>query len=411
MIGLPFLFFFIWTIISFRKHGISIGTYVLSIYTLSSLCSILIDSMNLYEKNSVPDLEVGFFAPLLYIFLLFFCLKPIYSIGKISILPPTIRAERLLKFISVCYLFMFIIVLSVSYERIIFVIASESLANIRNEQYTGDAVSFYDYLTGFKRYVCAIFSVISQSSYIMLLVFFYLMAYSKCSFLYKISAFVGSMTPLLISINIADRSTYFYWMIMLGFSLVLFYKSLPANSKRVIFILIILALSVILFYFISVTNSRFGERDNGSIGGLILYAGQSFHNFCKFVNYLDPPNTLNIIFPNITTYIFNGDNYFSLAHKIEAQQHIALCVFPTFLGIIYSVSGFFVTFAFIAIFIIIGKRFEVVLKNNVVKIGNVIEFWCWAIIPSIGIITYFYLNSGGTTALIIWLILSRLIKK
>lgn len=410
MIVLPLIFFSIWTIISYKKYGISIGTYILSLYTFSSICSILIDSFNLYNITT-PKIEVGIIAPLIYIATIYLCIKPIYSIGIIKFKTHSIRIEKILKFLSIFYLVVFIIVFIVSYQRIIVVLGSDSLANIRNEQYTGDAVSFYNHLSGFKRYVCAVLSIISPSSFGMLLVFGYLMAFSKCSFIYKLSAFIGSLTQLIIAITIADRSNYFYWIVLLGFSLILFFRYFPRNSKIITIIILSLALLVILSYFFAVTNSRFEDRDGGSTGGLILYAGQSFYNFCRFVNTLDPPNTLNIIFPNITKYIFDGDSYFELAHKIEIQQHTILCVFPTFIGIIYSVSGLFVTIFFLLVYCSYANHIKRIIKNIEVSISNIFLFWCIAIIPAIGVITYFYLNSGGTTALIIWLLISHILKK
>ena len=133
--------------------------------------------------------------------------------------------------------------------------------------------------------------------------------------------------------------------------------------------------------------------------------------FCRFINTLDPPNTLNIIFPNITNYIFDGDSYFELAHKIEIQQHTILCVFPTFIGIIYSVSGLYVTAFFLLVYCSCANHIKRISMNREVSISNIFLFWSIAIIPAIGVITYFYLNSGGTTALIIWLLISHILKK
>ena len=110
MIFLPFLFFIIWFISSYKKYGISVGTYILGVYAFSSFCTILIDNQNLYESDSVPNVDVGIIAPLIYILLLFLCLRPVVRLGKVDILPPSYKAERFLKFLSLAYFAMFIIV-------------------------------------------------------------------------------------------------------------------------------------------------------------------------------------------------------------------------------------------------------------------------------------------------------------
>lgn len=411
MIAAPFVFFIIWTIISYHKYGISIGTYVLFLYTLTSFCAILIGYYNLYDNRSVEESDLGIIAPILYITLLFICIKPLYNLGNFNIIPPNKRTIRVLKLLSIVYLSIFIVVLIVAYQRIIFVLTSESLANIRDEQYKGDAVSFYNHLTGFQRYFCAILSILSPSAFIMLPISLYLFAFSKCKLYYKIGAFIGSFTPLIISINIADRSQYFYWLIMLGFSIVVFFKYLSKKKKFIILFFLSIILIGVLSYFIAVTNSRFGERDGGSIGGIILYAGEPYLNFCRFIYELNPPTTANIIFPNITTYIFDGDSYFELAHKIEDKQNTAICVFATFIGIIYSVSGGIVTLIFIIFYCITFYKLQTKIAHKSINLSLLIKLWCISIIPSIGIITYFYLNSGATTALFIWLIISYLLKK
>lgn len=409
MIALPFVYFSFLLYVSMKKNGLTVGSYIILLFLISSLCSVLVDILNLYTDSCLEQ-ELGIFAPFLYISTLSFLIWPFYKfqINKISI-PKKVTITKI-KFVVCLYLVMFFIVLLVSLTRITEVITSNALASIRYELYSGDTISFYDHLSGYKRYICAICNIISPSAFIMILIFVYLVTFVKKHYFLKVCAILSSFTPLLISINIADRSQYFYWVAMLGFSIVLFRPFMEVRSKQFLYTIISIFLVLIISYFTAVTISRFGERDGGASGGIIVYAGQSYVNFCMFINKLVPPISVNIIFPIITQLILGGDSYFAIANQLENAQNIYVCVFPSFLGIIYSVSGGIVTTLFCLFYrwvssVIIGKS-----CNRKLGINNLIIIWIIAIVPVIGVMTYFYLNSGGTIALIIWFLLSRVLK-
>lgn len=411
MIALPLIYFSIWLVRSYKKNGVSIGTYIILLFVITSFFSVMIDMNDFYVSHSCPKVELGVFAPLLYIVLISLCIYPFYKMGKLNIqreIPKNI--EKVLVRITLFYFGIFLLVLSVSFTRINEILLTESIVTVRNAQYTGDAVSFYDYLHGPLRYMCALCSILSQSSLGMLLVFGYLMAFSRRSGIFGMLALVSSMTPLLISINIADRSQYFYWIVLAGLSVVLFYPYFSSERKRVLYIFMGSIVALIITYFMTVTVARFGERDTGTEGGLITYAGQSYINFCRFINKLETINSIRLFTPTINTFVLHGGNYFELVSIVERlNARTPIGVFPTFLGIIYSVCGPFVLILFLIVYCIISNNFLRKYKYRVLNISHLFKLWALSAIPSVGIITYIYITSD--ISLIIWLLLSVYLKK
>ena len=413
MIALPFIFFGTWAIRAFKNNGLSILTLILSFYAISAFFSILIEVNGFYAANSCPKTELGILAPILYCMLITMCIKPFAKIRNICITPLSNKAEKLLVLISALYCIVFVIVLCVAWDRMLFVLAAgDQIAEIRNEQYTGDAVSFYDHTSGLIRYVCAICATLSQSSFLMLLVFGYMIAYSKMKVIYKILPLVGSFTPFIISINIADRSQFVYWIIMLMFSLTVFHKNFNKKTKNVIIILVSCIIFFLLSYIMAVTTSRFAFRDGGVKGGLILYAGQSYINFCRFINDIQPPLfSLNVVFPSITHYIFHGDGYFDIVNKVgQMNGNAPLAVFPTFLGIIYSTCGPIVLFLFLVAYRLMAN-FVCGLFKRVQSFSSLIYLWIVALVPTLGFIGYFYMGYNTAIMVIVWLIIAKIVNK
>lgn len=410
MIYLPFIYFFIWMIRSYRKFGISIGSYILSMVTLSSFCAILIDANDLYVSHSCPKVELGFFSPILYLILMTASIFPFYKMGKLSIksnIP--IKVEKWLSYLIFFYFSIFLIVLLVSLTRINEILFYESLREVRNAQYTGEAESFYNDLRGIPRYICAICSILSPTSYIMLLVFGYMMAFSKKSIYLCIIALVSSMTPLLISINIADRSGYFYWMALAGFAVVTFLPHYPSRRKKILFILMGIVFVLAITYFMMVTISRFDERADGTSGGLIMYTGQSYINFCRFFNTLNTPNSIRLFTPSLNSFVFHDGGYFYQASLVSSLNHTPIAVFPTFIGIIYSVCGPFVLLLFFIVYLRYANRISFMCRLCDLSFSQLCKLWTIGVIPVVGIITYFYITTD--IPLLLWLCFVVLFRK
>jgi hypothetical protein len=300
MIAIPFVFFSILLIRSLKRNGFfNIGSYILILYTSISFMSILLDVGNYYSHSCVK-LPINILTASLYCILLYICIVP-YIKNKFPIICPYIsrRSGKIIDMMTYVYFTIFCIILVVSMARIQQIITSSNLADIRNEQYIGNTVSFYDHLAGIPRYICALCSIIAPSGTIMTLIFMYNIAFRNKSFLFNLMTLCGSLSQLLIAINIADRSNFAYWILQIGLGFIIFYPYFSKKAKLGTVIFISAVLVGIVSYLTAVTVSRFGTREGGAIGGLINYLGQSYINFCNFIEYATPAYSLCEIFPII----------------------------------------------------------------------------------------------------------------
>lgn len=408
MIAIPFIFFSILLVHSLKKNGFfNIGSYILILYTIISLMSIILDAGDFYThscvKLPIDILPAGLFCILLYI-----CIYP-YINNKFPVICPFVsrRTEKILDIMTYVYFIIFCIILIVSLTRIQQVLMSNSLAEIRNEQYTGDTVSFYNHLSGLPRYICALCSVLAPSGTIMTLIFMYNIAFRKKSFLFNLMTLCGSLSQLLIAINIADRSNFAYWILQMGAGFIIFfpYFSKKAKFGTVIFFGIILA--GLVSYLTAVTISRFGMRQDGAVGGVINYLGQSYINFCNFIDYATPAYSLCEIFPFIN-HLLGGEGYFETASKVDTLNNVEVNVFPTFLGIIYSISGGLV----MILYVLLYNRFSnwaIRHRPLMFELGDVIRIWAFSLVLILGLFGFYYSFMNCTIAFILWMIVSKLL--
>lgn len=405
MIAIPFVVFgciFLWT---WKHRGFfNIGTYIMLLYTIISFMSIVLDANNFYA-HSCKQLPIDTFSPLIYCTLLIICFYPYISKKLPEISPYVSRSsERWLDMLTYGYFAIFCIILFVSLTRIEEVLLSNSLAEIRNEQYTGEAVSFYNHLFGFPRYVCAVCSILAPSGYVMTLIFLFNIAFRKRSILFHIMTLCGSLSQLLIAINIADRSSFASWILLMGLGICMLFPYFSRRAKVGTVILLSALLSVILVYFMAVTISRFDERKGGTIGGLVTYSGQSYINFCNFMSYVSPENSLCEIFPLITR-LSDDAGYFEVAAKVKSTHNLNISVFSTFLGFIYSISGGLVMMLFVLFYNRVSS-FVLNRRKRLLELGDLVRIWAASLVLVLGLFTYFYAFANCTIALIIWIFLS-----
>lgn len=213
---------------------------------------------------------------------------------------------------------------------------------------------------------------------------------------------------LLIAVNIADRSNFVYWMLFMGLALFIFFPYLSRGKRIGVSAVVAAVLGLILVYFMAVTNDRFEDRADGAEGGLISYAGQSFINFCNFIEYVRPAYSLCEIFPLITM-LTGGPGYFEVADTVQSDVSLYIPVFSTFLGYIYSISGGVV----MILFVVLYNRISVWLFRKVRKsitLGGLLRIWAGSLVLVLGLFGYYYSFANCTIALIIWIWLSFMLE-
>lgn len=401
MIALPFIVFGLWLIKGYKRTGINVGLYMVFLYWITSIGSLVVDYCNYYYE-ACKKTDLGVIAPTLYVLLLTFC---IYPYTKLVVKRPDFGKNlRGLNYVLLFYISIFIVVLAVSFTRINEILFQESLEQVRNTQYTGDAVSFYDHLSGLPRYICAICSVLSPSSYIMCLLFIYSYAFLDKPLWYNLLLLVSSLTPVLVSINIADRSQIVYWFLVMGLSIIIFHKSIDKCILKKIGYVILISTGLLLTYFMMVTISRFEMRDDGTTGGIFIYLGQSYINFCNNINYVEPGFWLGEIFPISNKYLFNLE----VVKPINHIQGYELNGFKTFLGSIYLSFGSFTMLLYCLLYHIASK--QMVYKNNRLpcfRIDIIFVLFGLSLVVCLGLFGHFYSGENLIYAFIIWYVIGR----
>ncbi len=378
------------------------------IYFLTGIASIVLDANNLYEYNC-PKMDLGFFAPISYCLFLYICIKPfgrIFRSDKIKTI--YVRNERVIDLFIYFSFGIFLIITLVSFDRINDIILNSAFAEVRREAYMGDRVSFYDAYSGLPRYICALSTFFYPMTYLCIPLLFYNLVFRSKRWYYHIITILASSTSLVSSVLQADRSQFFYWMLLLGFSFTLFkgfFK--PQLLRKVLFIMLPIIVGIIA-YFVAVSVARWGEE---SSGGTIRYMGMNYFNYCNFVNNIwGAPKSLCEIFP-FTYFILGKPSYPIAAEIVSKATHMTIAVFPTFLGLIFAISGPIVLLLYIIFFYFTSCNLLRRRSESVITLDKIIKMWIVALVPLLGVFGYFYMENNATLAIFFWLVFGYLTKK
>lgn len=167
-----------------------------------------------------------------------------------------------------------------------------------------------------------------------------------------------------------------------------------------------IVISFFIFYFISVTNSRFGENDSGASGGMISYAGQSFINFCFFFDN-HPYNgfSLQKVLPLFNKLFVNdGINSSvelnSLMSMLSGVEH---GIFNTFIGDISMASINFIGIIYVILYFFISNYIVKYLNKD---FYGLLLIFLLITIPMLGLFVHFYADFGRMIVFITFVIYS-----
>lgn len=412
MIYFPFLFFsglLIWHI---RKQGFDVYAYVLLIYVISSLLSIFLDLFNLYNVFDIFKHPLGFIAPIVYCLLLTISCEPFKYFHSNNIKHITRINEKHYNYVVYMFFILFVINFVISISKIQDIILNNALGSVRDNFYHGDAEFMWSAYSGWFRYFIAICSLLSPCSVLMILFFFINISFLKKSFLFNLITLFGSFSRLIQSLFIADRSGFIHYIIIAILCFILVKSHFSKEMLRRTYFSGILILSLLLFYIISVTISRFGGADGSNLesiyDSLVYYGGQSYIHFCNFFNVLDlnAPISLVSILP-LTYYFLGLPSYFEQAEIVESYYHHGVSNFSTFLGMILSISGKFVMFLFVFIYYVISSKIIHRRHKSRISIKKIIYFFIVVLVVSNGLFGYYYMAYVSIVHILIWIIIAR----
>ncbi len=411
MIAVPFVYFTLLTLFLWRRRGIDPSTYIAFLFALTTFFSLVIYADPYMRFGFGKQLqEVTLVPTFLFCFLHTLFILPVYLYNFKKIRYIQFSDFTFIKWMTYIYFACFLIYVIFYHKDIIFVAtAGEEIANMRNSLYRGESIQVISRYPAIVEKMFLPFKVLANFSYIMIFLYVFMLTFTKMSKKMHIMMICGSLTTVLVGIMGVDRSKTFYWVILAGLALVMFWRFMHKDTKRYIAKIGTVILALLMTYFITVSISRFGQNDDRDAleSSLTSYAGQSFINFCYFFNQYESPDgvTLKHLFPATHHYVFDSyDGAVSYQQMNSLKTGIECGVFYTQLGTFIISAGAVGPFIITIVYLLLAYAFMKRRGESTTFKGLTISFLL-LVIPSTGIILYFYTSYYTTITLMVCVVL------
>ena len=405
MIYVPFVFFLLLAIIIIKQRGLDASAYISLLYAISAFFSILYynDGATALYKDACT-----FFPTVIYCGLISLAILPVYKFNTANLQRITMPNTVAIKGLTYLYFTIFVVLLFAYLDDLIFIFTFDDFAELRDD--ISDGETFITQYGGLLGFILLIFNILATISFVMIPVFF-MMVLSKQKWWLQIMAILGSLPIVIIGMLGIDRSKSFYWVIILGLSLVIFWRHLGQKTKKIVTVLVSLLLLGVLSYFGSVTSDRFEDTDSGVEGGVVSYAGQTYVNFCYFFENFNNGETFSTryMFPAIHFWILQDyEGAVALQQDLDKHTGIITGVFYSFLGsfiVDNNQIGPFVYMVFYLVLFFICLRCK---RNSEISLLNFFYFYCLSIVPTCGFILYIYTSPYMTISIMLIILLIAL---
>ena len=335
MIFIPFTYFLLLTCYLWLRHKtFDVSVYMSSLYTLTSFCAIILVLGHKLEGGGILfdgwEPELGMVPTILYCSLL-----------TVTILPfSLIRTEKLTHITNnhPLILFSFVVVLLFLALLNIYLVADSTrevlngdLQDVRNSLYAGEqTIADIKLLSmpGPIKYFC----YLTPATILALPLFFYYSCIEKRPLWITSILLPISLSVPLKAIQAADRAEFILYGQMFLFCIIFFRNVITSTLKRLLIWICIPITAFFLLYLTAVSTARFEDREEGTAGSVLQYAGQSYLNFCYFY---DNANT-NLIYPQrefpIISHVLFKSDYINTKAERSAKEGFFIGVFATHVG-------------------------------------------------------------------------------
>lgn len=395
---LPLIFFSLLFVYIYVRRGIDASAYVTLLYVVSSFFGIIY-----YDQYALPMAQWSctFIPTIIYCGLIALSIYPIYRFNTNNLQQIKIPSIRIINWLIYLYFGIFVLLIYAYREDILFRLLYGDFAELRSDVHEGlNKVTQYGGVLG----LALLFAnILATMSYIMIPVFFITRSFIRRSWWFSAMAILGSLPAVVEGILGIDRSKAFYWVVIFGFSIVVFWKHLQKKARKTVVLVAVVLLSAVAFYLSAVTVGRFEDTADGTEGGVISYAGQSYVNFCYFFENYDNGETFS------TRYLFPATHFWLLGDydgAVPRQEELTLRTRME-TGVFYSFLGSFIVdnnqkgpFLFMVIYL---SLFALILHNKRKYSVSFEAFLCFCfltIIPICGFILYLYTSPYTTISII-----------
>lgn len=413
MVAIPFIYFlFLFIYVLKKKKRFEISAYLISIYLVAAFFSILIDIFD-YRSIDTIHYQISILPTVSYCILLTMVFYPFIKMKKINMDNYYNKEPKLFNFISYFYILIFLLFLFFSLDIIKMIFIDGDFGALRRmiSLSEGDELSIFSQINPAFKFIFVVFGIFGSLSFIMLIFYFYSICFLKKPKWFNTLLLISSTTIVLNAIIGIDRSKVIYWLIVYGFCFILFKDYLTKKSKKNLYIVSGILITFIIFYFISVTNSRFGESDTSTSGGMISYAGQSFINFCFFFD-THPYNgfTLQKIFPLFyKLFVNNGINSsVELNSLMSMQSGVGHGIFNTFIGDISMASSNLIGIIYVIFYFFI---INFTLKYNKNDFYGLLLILLIISVPMLGLFVHFYSDFSRMIVFIVFMMYAFLVPR
>lgn len=409
MIAVPFIYFSLLLIFILRKKKrFELSACITSAYVITSFFAIIIDINKLYGAAGAVQASITLTPTLLYCLLITITIIPFIKLPPLNrknVIP--IRNLKLYDSIFYFYLGVFVLLLFFFGKEIVYRVQNPDIAALRVLIVDGgDDLGFSNY-SGFMRILARLVFLFGSSAMFFHVLYFYSLAFLKKSLKFNLGLLLFSSMPIMIGMLSLDRSTLIYWLMSFIAVAVFFWPLLNRSRKKQINYSFIVFFGVLILYLSLITTARYGEQEIGASNSLIVYAGQSFNNFCLFYDKLHLPGfSLEYVTPLLNSIVGSSE---SLSRAEMYSRSVETKVFASFVGMFIREIGIIGSIIYCSIFFILTTWiFKSIRKYNITKIFLVIIL---LYIPYLGVFGLFYASIDREIAVYILLIITYFLKK
>lgn len=396
-------FAFWWTVLlkMIKKKGFTSSTFLISIYTLSFLCSVLLIILEFQQKN--PKIDNYFGGYLFLTVSLWLYLYPFIEINDSNFEYLRIPSKKIIKCISVilsvCSLYSIVFYLPVAYKMIAVDIAD--IANVRSMVTTGNH-PFIE--PSIKNGLAKLFAFLYNLQ--LTLFFINLIIDKKIRFFSWVILFSSLSYPVFV-LAFMGRDGIVFWIFSFIFSFLLFRKYLHSGILKTLKKITVVIFSFFLFFFLIISVGRFLVANEDAMQlfeSLLSYIGQGPINFAEYY-YI--PNMISdggqsLFLPLVKDVDLNYKNQ---VDSLLYNYDIVPWIFKTFISSIYTSIGSLFLLIFGLILLFVYKYSFKEKKKGVLSFPFVLVYTVFFTVYSQGVfyLTYYH-NIAHLSVLLIFLL-------